>query len=53
MDIRQGNYVNDYGNYRLCLDLPTFNGNMHNEDFINWISDVERSFDYMDIAESH
>lgn len=49
---RSGNYINDYGDYRLQFDLPAFNGNMHIEDFIEWISDIEWFFNYMDIAEA-
>lgn len=47
-----GNYVTDYVDYRLRLDLPQYNDNMNIEDFIDWMLEVERFFDYMDIVES-
>lgn len=31
------------------MNLPSFNDHMHNEDFLDWISKVERLFDYMNI----
>lgn len=46
----RGCYVNDCGDNCLCLDLPQYNGNMHIEDFIDYKSEVERFFNYMDIT---
>ena len=33
------------------MDLPTFDGHFHIEDFLDWQSNVEWFFDYMDILE--
>lgn len=41
-----------FGDYRLQLDLPVFNGNMHIQEFIDWIAEVEHFFIYMDISET-
>lgn len=43
------NYINEYGDFLLRMVLPQFNGNMHNEDYLDWISEVEHFFDYIDI----
>lgn len=38
--------------YKLKMDFPSFNGQIHVEAFIDWLSEVERVFDYMNIKES-
>ncbi|KAH7834911.1 hypothetical protein Vadar_020866 [Vaccinium darrowii] len=38
-------------NYRMNMDLPSFNGQLNIEDFLDWLNEVERFFDYMDIEE--
>ena len=33
------------------IDLPSFDGHLHVEDFLDWIMEVERLFEYMNITE--
>lgn len=39
-------------NYRTKVDLPSFNEQFHIEDFLYWISEVERFFSYLEIEEA-
>ena len=33
------------------MELPTFNGQLHIEELLDWLNEVERFFDYMEIPD--
>jgi hypothetical protein len=35
--------------YRMKIDLQSFNEHLHIKDFLDWVMEVERFFDYMSI----
>jgi hypothetical protein len=37
--------------YQMKIDLPSFDGHLHIEDFLDWITEVEQFFDYMNIPQ--
>ncbi|CAK9172407.1 unnamed protein product, partial [Ilex paraguariensis] len=41
----------DRQTFRMKMDLPSFNGQLQIEGFLDWLILVERFFDYMDIPE--
>ena len=37
--------------YRMKVELPSFNGNVSIEEYLDWVSEVEKFFDYMSTAD--
>ena len=33
------------------IELPSFNGNISIEEYLDWVSEVEKFFDYIDTAD--
>ena len=46
-----GRYARDHkkddADFRLKVDIPYFDANLNIEDFIDWIADVDKFFEYM------
>ena len=41
----------DGGDFRLKVDIPYFNSNLNIKDFIDWLADIDKFFDYMEVLE--
>ena len=44
-------YERDSGDFKLKVDIPFFNGNLNIENFIDWIAEIDKFFDYMEVSE--
>lgn len=44
-------YINQYGHYRVRMEIPLFHGQQHIEEVLDWFYDIERFFDVMQIQE--
>ena len=44
-------FDSDEGDFRLKVDIPYFNDNLNIEDFIDWLVDIDKFFDYMEVPE--
>ncbi|PKI65306.1 hypothetical protein CRG98_014270 [Punica granatum] len=42
---------NRFEDYGVKVDIPDFEGQMHPEDFIDWLATIERVFDFKNISE--
>ena len=40
----------DGGDFRLEVDIPYFSGNLNIEDFIDWLANISKFFDYMEVT---
>lgn len=49
--MRQAYFGGESNDHRIKIDLPCFNSYLHIEDFLDWVTEVERFFQYMHIPE--
>ena len=42
-----GRDYQEQSNYQIKVELPSFNGNVCIEEYLDWVSEVEKFFDYM------
>ena len=41
----------DGGDFRLKVDIPFFSSNLNIEDFIDWVTGIDRFFNYIEVSE--
>ena len=44
-------YERNSGDFKLKVDIPFFSSNLNIEDFIDWIVEIDKLFDYMKVPE--
>ena len=44
-------YKMDSGDFKPKVDIPFFSGNLNIEYFIDWITDIDKFFDYIEVSE--
>ena len=44
-------YKRDSGDFKLKVDIPFFRDNLNIEDFIDWVVEIDKFFDYMEVLE--
>ena len=42
-------YERDNRNFKLKVDIPFFSGNLNTDDCIDWIVEIDKFFDYMEV----
>lgn len=51
-NFQRDGYNQEKGNdFKVKMDLLSFNGQLHMEDFLDWLSEVEKFFEFMEISE--
>ena len=48
---RNFNYNRHDDDFKLKVDIPTFSGELNMKGFLDWITKVDRFFEYMEIPE--
>lgn len=43
--------LRDKGDHGIKVDVPDFHGRLHPEDFLDWLSSVEKFFDWKELSE--
>ena len=48
---RNYGYERDNGDFKLKVDIPFFSGNIKIKDFIDWIVEIDKFINYMEVSE--